>query len=533
MQTHHTPHSACRLTTPLTLHPDSPHPQFACRLTTPLTLHPDSPHPSLCIQTHHTPHSACRLTTPLTLHPDSPHLSLCIQTHHTSHSASRLTTPPICIQAHHTSHSASRLTTPPICIQTHHSSHSASRLTTPLTLHADSPHPSLTLQGSGHTPYSLQRKLQHTKLYRSILPPLYLCTGNGHSPHYKGNALTCLRKAAADVSNIYTQALLAYTFTLAEDTETRQILLEKLEKQAVRKGEGRQLHWERPSTKPTSDLPYWYRAPSAEVELTSYMLMTRLSGPEKDLGRASEIVNWLSKQQNSNGGFSSTQDTVVALQSLGQYAGATFSDAGDVTVTVRSQTGVQEFHVDNTNRLLLQKASLPDIPGDYTLTAAGSGCVYVQVSAVLRYNIPPPSSDATFAISVEVISVQCDGESATKLQLQISVKYTGSREKSNMALIEVKMLSGFIPVKSSVKELEKGKLIQRSEIQTDMVTMYLDELGHESLDFTFAVEQDNEVKNLKPASAKIYDYYETGEFAVTEYNSPCGSGTTIPVFILL
>uniref|UniRef100_A0A8C5Q9G5 Alpha-2-macroglobulin bait region domain-containing protein n=1 Tax=Leptobrachium leishanense TaxID=445787 RepID=A0A8C5Q9G5_9ANUR len=252
------------------------------------------------------------------------------------------------------------------------------------------------------------------------------------------DALSCLRKAAVDVSNVYTQALLAYTFTLAEDTETRQILLEKLEKQAVRK-DG-QLHWERPSAKPTSDHPFWYRAPSAEVELTSYMLMTSLSGPEKNLGRASEIVNWLSKQQNPYGGFSSTQDTVVALH-----------DAGDVTVTVRSQTGVQEFHVDNTNRLLLQKASLPDIPGDYTLTASGSGCVYVQT--VLRYNVPPPRSDATFVIRVEVKPDQCPEEAAKKLQLNIYTEYTGPREKSNMALIEVKMLSGYIPVKISVREV--------------------------------------------------------------------------------
>uniref|UniRef100_A0A8C5WF54 Uncharacterized protein n=1 Tax=Leptobrachium leishanense TaxID=445787 RepID=A0A8C5WF54_9ANUR len=269
-------------------------------------------------------------------------------------------------------------------------------------------------------------------------------------------ALSCLRKAAVDVSNVYTQALLAYTFTLAEDTETRQILLEKLEKQAVRKGEDGQLHWERPSAKPTSDHPFWYRAPSAEVELTSYMLMTSLSGPEKNLGRASEIVNWLSKQQNPYGGFSSTQVSPMDLDSTGKPVSgsirrATFSDAGDVTVTVRSQTGVQEFHVDNTNRLLLQKASLPDIPGDYTLTASGSGCVYVQT--VLRYNVPPPRSDATFVIRVEVKPDQCPEEAAKKLQLNIYTEYTGPREKSNMALIEVKMLSGYIPVKISVREV--------------------------------------------------------------------------------
>ncbi|XP_063290830.1 alpha-2-macroglobulin-like isoform X3 [Pelobates fuscus] len=334
-----------------------------------------------------------------------------------------------------------------------------------------------------------------------------------------GDSLSCLRKAAVNVSNVYTQALLAYTFTLAGDTDFRQQLMEKLDKQAVRK-DG-QLHWERQTTTPASDVSFWYRAPSAEVELTSYMLLTMLCGPEQDLGRASEIVNWLSKQQNPYGGFSSTQDTIVALQALAKYAEATFSDTGDVTVTVQSQTGVVDFHVDNTNRLLLQKMTLPDVPGEYTLTATGTGCVYVQT--VLRYNVPPPRSDATFAVSVEVKPGQCSEESVTKLQIHITAEYKGSRERSNMALIEVKMLSGFIPMKKSVRELEKSKVIQRSDIQTDMVTLYLNELGHTPLKLSFMVEQDIEVKNLKPATVKIYDYYETGEYAIAEYNSPCSS----------
>ncbi|OCT71333.1 hypothetical protein XELAEV_18034311mg [Xenopus laevis] len=333
-------------------------------------------------------------------------------------------------------------------------------------------------------------------------------------------ALSWLRKAAKDVSSIYTQALLAYTFTLSGDTELREMLLAKLDEKAV-KSEG-QLHWERKPAAAPSDLPYWYQAPSAEVELTSYVLLTLLSGLKKDLGKASEIVNWLSKQQNPYGGFSSTQDTVVALQALAKYAEATFTDKGDVTVTVSSKTGFhQQFHVDQNNRLLLQKSSLSDIPGDYSLSASGSGCVYVQ--SVLRYNIPPPRSDATFSVQVKTLPDKCPQDLLKFMTLGITVKYTGTREKSNMAVIECKMLSGFIPSKGSIRDLEKSKAIKRSEIQTDMVTLYLDELGHEPLHLAFTVEQDIVVKNLKPATVKVYDYYETGEEAVAEYNSPCSS----------
>lgn len=51
------------------------------------------------------------------------------------------------------------------------------------------------------------------------------------------------------------------------------------------------------------------------VEMTSYVLLSLLKlGDTADLLNARSIVRWLSKQRNSEGGFVSTQDTVVALQ---------------------------------------------------------------------------------------------------------------------------------------------------------------------------------------------------------------------------
>ncbi|XP_075699316.1 alpha-2-macroglobulin-like [Rhinoderma darwinii] len=332
------------------------------------------------------------------------------------------------------------------------------------------------------------------------------------------NALRCLNKASVNVSNVYTQALLAYTFTLSGDTNLRKTVMDYLEEKAVR-GDG-QLHWKRDSA-PPSEVSYWYRAPSAEVELTSYVLLALLSGPTPDLGEASKIVNWLSKQQNPYGGYSSTQDTVVALQAMAKYAEMTFSDKGDMTVDVRSKSGFFEhFHVDKNNRLLLQRASLSKVPEDYTATLTGAGCVFVQ--AVLRYNVPPPKGEATFSLNVKSSSRKdCLVDPVLKFEILITAVYTGTRDKSNMAVIEVKMLSGYIPVKSTIRKLEKDKLIQRSDIQTDVVTLYLDQIDHTPVNLSFMVEQDVVVKDLKPATAKVYDYYETDEHATVEYNHPC------------
>ncbi|XP_073453696.1 alpha-2-macroglobulin-like [Aquarana catesbeiana] len=338
------------------------------------------------------------------------------------------------------------------------------------------------------------------------------------------DAVTCLRKEAVKVTNVYTMALMAYTFTLSGDNELRENLLKKLEEKAVI-GDG-QIHWKRDTPPPKQD-SYWYRAPSAEVEMTSYMLLTVLSGREPDMGKSAKIVNWISKQQNPYGGFSSTQDTVVALQALAKYASMTYSDKGDTSVAVTSKMGfLENFHVDNKNRLLLQRATLPAIPGEYSVKATGSGCVFVQ--AVLRYNVPPPKAEAVFSLTVEISSkMECDGEPVRTFEIGIRVAYTGSRHLSNMAVLEVKMLSGFIPVKSTIRQLEKDKMIKRSDIQVDKVVLYFDQLDSQDKHLSFMVEQDIEVKGLRPATIEVYDYYETDDRAAADYNHPCSTGKNV------
>ena len=62
-------------------------------------------------------------------------------------------------------------------------------------------------------------------------------------------------------------------------------------------------HWEGAATPGTG-------LNSIAVEMTSYVLLALLSGPVMDgfgLDYASTIVRWLVRQQDYNGGFSSTQ----------------------------------------------------------------------------------------------------------------------------------------------------------------------------------------------------------------------------------
>uniref|UniRef100_A0A8B9N566 Alpha-2-macroglobulin n=1 Tax=Accipiter nisus TaxID=211598 RepID=A0A8B9N566_9AVES len=262
------------------------------------------------------------------------------------------------------------------------------------------------------------------------------------------NALFCLETAVDEKENhVYTKALMAYAFALAGKEEKRKALLSSLEKEAVKKDGS--VHWQRPGKEPEVDLPYYrYRAPSAEVEMTAYVLLAHLTTQpapsQEELSFASLIAKWISGQQNPNGGFSSTQDTVVALQALSLYGAVTYAKSGAASkVTLRSGGDFQQdFQVDPTNRLLLQRVALPQVPGEYSTEVSGEGCVYLQTS--LRYNVQPTQEDAPFLLHVYTIPETCADSKAHKVfDIGVNVSYTGERNGSNMVIVDVKMLSGF------------------------------------------------------------------------------------------
>nr|XP_025037134.1 alpha-2-macroglobulin-like [Pelodiscus sinensis] len=340
------------------------------------------------------------------------------------------------------------------------------------------------------------------------------------------NALFCLETAMEqEGTHVYTRALLAYAFALAGKEEKRRALLDSLDKEAVK--EDGSVHWQRPGKQPEANLPFYHpRAPSAEVEMTSYVLLAYLTvRPElsrDDLSSAAQITKWISKQQNPNGGFSSTQDTVVALQALSKYGASTYAQSGGAsTVTLQSTGNFQtQFRVDHMNRLLLQRVALPEVPGDYSMGVTGEGCVYMQTS--LKYNVLPKPDEAPFTLEVHTVPQACDSPRAHKtFDISINISYTGKRPISNMVIVDVKMLSGFIPVKPSVRELEGDHHIQRTELSTNHVLLYMEQVSNVTQSFSFAVEQDFPVQSLKPALVKVYDYYETDEFAIAEYGAPC------------
>ncbi|XP_009465518.1 PREDICTED: alpha-2-macroglobulin-like protein 1 [Nipponia nippon] len=286
---------------------------------------------------------------------------------------------------------------------------------------------------------------------------------------------------------------------------------------------GGQIHWSQISSKPRPSTSPWSQPLSVDVELTAYVLLALLSKPNvtgSDLTTASGIVAWLTRQQNAYGGFASTQDTVVALQALAKYAALTYSTKGVAEVRVRSQRGFgRKFKVSYQNRLLVQEAALTEVPGKFSVQAHGSCCVFTRM--VLRYNTPSPQVSTSFALRVKTEPVNCTEDDTHSVTVYVNVRYTGKRSTSNMVIVEMSLLSGFILAPGSGMSLQHWHPVRRTEKTQGGVAIYLDKLSHKSETYVLHLEREIGVTNLKPGHVRVYDYYHPEEQALADYNVFC------------
>ncbi|KAG2469586.1 A2ML1 protein, partial [Polypterus senegalus] len=235
-----------------------------------------------------------------------------------------------------------------------------------------------------------------------------------------------------------------------------------------------------------------------------------------DPAHISDAKKWLGRHQLENGCFqnvgklfhSGMKDTVVALQALALYAAQTYKPDGSSTVTISSAQGFQaQFHLDQTNRLLYQERSLQEIPGTYSVQAEGDVCSFVQLA--LEYNVPPPPDFSIFNITAEAEG-QCNSNEKNMLHLKIVVGYNGNRDRTNMVIVNVKLLSGYHVDMLSISRLRHNPLVKRIDKDKGYIDIYLEELvERKPLTLHFRIQEEIAVKNLKPATVRIYDYYQT------------------------
>lgn len=149
--------------------------------------------------------------------------------------------------------------------------------------------------------------------------------------------------------SVYALALCSYALHLAKHT-SKQSAFNLLESKA--KTRENLKWWAKDIPKDESTNP-WNKVPrSIDIETTSYALLTFLEANLLD--DAAHVFEWLAMQQNSLGGFTSSHDTAVGLQSLYKLVTRIASPTSMQIEYKYSDSGNGKFTI-NRNNIMIQQ----------------------------------------------------------------------------------------------------------------------------------------------------------------------------------
>ncbi|XP_070523106.1 CD109 antigen isoform X3 [Cardiocondyla obscurior] len=312
------------------------------------------------------------------------------------------------------------------------------------------------------------------------------------------------------LNDTYALSLCAYALNLAKHPyETSAFNF--LESKAVTK-QGLKW-WSKPIPKDNKN-PHYALPRSVDVEMTSYSLLLYLR--RNLVADAIPVMKWLVKQRNTEGGFASTQDTVIGLQALAKLAEKLSKDTSSVRISFKhGDEGQSYINVNSGNSMILQKQILPSKTRSVNITASGKGFVLVQVS--YQYNL-----NVTGAFPLFTLDPQVDKNSnANHLQLSVCSGFVPTEEanESNMAVMEVSLPSGFTVDRDSLPSLEISSHVKRVETKNGdtVVVLYFDKIGKEEYCPTVSAFRTHKVAKQKPVPVSIYDYYDSSRRARAFY----------------
>ncbi|XP_023373045.1 CD109 antigen [Otolemur garnettii] len=329
-----------------------------------------------------------------------------------------------------------------------------------------------------------------------------------------GNSINFLEaEFSRGISDNYTLALITYALSSVGSPKAQEAL--NVLTQRAEHEEGTRF-W----VSSASKLSDSWQPRSLDIEVAAYTLLSHFR--QFQLSEGIPIMKWLSSQRNSLGGFASTQDTIVALKALSEFAALMNTERTDIQVTVMgpSSPSPVKFLIDAHNRFLLQTAELAVLqPMDINISASGFGFAICQLNVV--YNVKDSgSSRRRRSISNQEafdldVTVKDNKDDANHVNLNVCTRFRGP-DRSGMALMEVNLLSGFtvpsdaIPLSQTVKKVEHdhGKL-----------NVYLDSVNETQFCVDIPAVRSFKVSNTQDASVSIVDYYEPRRHAVRSYNA--------------
>merc|ERR1711971_1302880 len=165
--------------------------------------------------------------------------------------------------------------------------------------------------------------------------------------------------------------------------------------------------------------------------------------------------------------------------------------------------------VTNENKFKLQTQILSEglKKGlEVNVTINGKGCALTQF--ISRYNVKT-APKGSFNMTVSPTD---------RNDIKVCAAYTGSKEKTNMVVIEVELPSGYKLQEGIMDEVKSDmvKLIEYDE-KSNSVALYFNEMPKTQICTELNLQEILQVEARQNPIAKIYDYYDLTDTASVEY----------------
>lgn len=342
----------------------------------------------------------------------------------------------------------------------------------------------------------------------------------------------------------YELSIVTYALTLANSVDAEEafnLLDEKMKDVSGMK------YWSKenvppPQTQIENNRPYILpRLPdtfeSVNVETTAYALLVHIA---KQGVIQQEIVEWLNSHRLHTGGWSSTQDSVVAFQALIEYSiKSRLRDVTDIDVTIEVPSNItfeKRLRIGQQNLAQLQAYEITNAYGPVIVKAQGSGLALIQLD--VEYNVDWPHLQIQPPVRAFDLTVQMHayGRNSSHLVFRSCQRWVLEREStsSGMAVLDVTIPTGYLIQQQELDiYVRSGQVrnLQEARYRERKVSFYFDyvSLHHPVLEqvltlslsqqldtqptcVSFTVQRWYPVANLtRYIPARVYDYYAPGK----------------------
>jgi len=320
-------------------------------------------------------------------------------------------------------------------------------------------------------------------------------------------AVDFLVQELPSITDPYTLALVTYALHLAENPN-RNTAFDMLQAKADNSNEEFRF-WAKPRSEEDRSNPRSSMTLSVDVEMTAYCLLTYLQ--RGLVTEALPIMRWMVAQRNSQGGFASTQDTVIGLFALAKLAEKITVPNTNINVKFKHERGAETFSLTRDNAMVLQKFKLPPKTTEVNITAVGSGFAIIQVSTA--YNLNVTGEWPLFTLDPQLVK----NANQNRMMLTICSSFVGN--ESNMAVMEISLPSGYVMDEDALPSLKLIKDVKRVEVKEGGtgIDLYFDKMTRHTVCPTILAYRVFKVADQRKVPVVMYDYYDSSRRARAFY----------------